>query len=123
MSKKRNRTTNTKARKLETFEQFMERTLKKAKRTKFKPVAYYNESGDIIEAVWEDCSYYAEWLNEEVTVLRKMHDSSGRVDNPAKKGEIIGVQVWALNDPKGKSKRIKDVIVAPKGLTCHISVL
>jgi hypothetical protein len=83
---------------------YLDELLAKACRTEFKPIAYYNKEGDIVEAVWQDCSYYAEWLNTEITVLRKMHSDEG-----GKEGDIIGVQVWALNED-GKSRRINDVI-------------
>jgi hypothetical protein len=73
----------------------------------FKPIAAYNKRMDIIEAIWQDCSFYTEWLNDEITIMRKMHD-----DGKGKKGDIVGVQIWALNDD-GKSKRIVDIIPPP----------
>jgi hypothetical protein len=80
------------------FQHLMEDVIKQAGDKPFKPVAWYNEAGDIIEAVWEDCSVYAEWLNPQVTLLRKH-----------KTDEIVGVQIWAV-DVDGKDRRIKDVV-------------
>ena len=76
----------------------LEKLIAEAKRHPFRPVAWYNQDGDIIEAVWEDCSYYAEYLNPQITLLRS---------NKTK--EIVGVEIWAL-DEKGKNVHIRNAV-------------
>jgi len=79
----------------------MEKLLKEASkkpREPFRPYAHYNEDGDLIEAAWDDCDYYAVWLNPQLTLLRK--DGTD---------EVIGVQIWAL-DEDGKNRCIKNVV-------------
>ena len=80
------------------FNKAMDKLMKQAGSKPFRPGAWYNEDGDIVEAFWADCSYYAEWLNPQITLLRK-HSTK----------EIVGVQIWALDDG-GKNARISKVV-------------
>lgn len=77
---------------------FLEKLIKKKKKKPFKASAFYNEAGDIIDVIWKDCSYYAKWLNHQVTLLKEQGTD-----------EIVGVQIWAL-DEGGKNLRISKVI-------------
>jgi hypothetical protein len=76
----------------------LDEMIKSAGKYPFKPFASYDNKGDIIEARWDDCSYYAEWINHQVTLLR--HNETGK---------IIGVQIWALNKD-GKNASIRRVV-------------
>ena len=80
------------------FDRAMDKLLKEAASTPFKPIAWYNTAGDLIEAMWEDCSYYAQWLNPQVTLLKKQGTD-----------QVVGVQVWAL-DVDGKNCCIRPVV-------------
>ena len=76
----------------------LEKLIREAAKHPFRPVAWYNKDGDIVEAVWKDCSYYAEWLNPQITLLRSSRTK-----------EIVGVEIWAL-DEKGKNVRIRQAV-------------
>lgn len=65
--------------------------LSKTPRPPFRPVAYHNKIGDIMEVFWEDVPYIAKWVSPTVTLLRA-------ADND----RIVGVQVW------GASKIVED---------------
>ncbi len=70
----------------ESFEDFVLRAIKDAPSEPFKPNAFHNTDGDLLEVFWENVSYYAEWLNPKVTVLRAEDDK-----------RIVGCQVWGLS--------------------------
>lgn len=67
-------------------------------RPPFKPLAVYNETGDIIEVHWKECDYVAHWLNHQVTILKERETN-----------EIVGCQIWAL-DYKGKNSLISQLV-------------
>ena len=35
----------------------------------YEPGSWYNDTGDILNVMWSDESYYARWLNHRVTLL------------------------------------------------------
>lgn len=41
----------------------------------FKPQAYYNQDGDLIEVYWENVDYYGEWLNHGLTLYKAQDDN------------------------------------------------
>ena len=55
-------------------------------RPPWKPGAYYNDAGDILSTHWSETEYYAEWLNDRVTLLRSQHTD-----------EVVGCQIWGLS--------------------------
>lgn len=69
----------------------------------FKPQAWYNVEGDIIEAIWKREEHYAEWINHQVTILRSF-----------KTKEVIGVQVWAL-EHDGKNRSVSKLVREESG--------
>jgi hypothetical protein len=97
-----------KPRKLD-FDKEMDKLIKEASSKPFKPCAWYNRDGDIVEAAWEDCDYHAEWINHQVTLLR----AERKGPNGGLPGRIIGVQIWAL-DEDGKNRRISSVILGER---------
>ena len=40
----------------------------------FKPHAWYNADGRMVEACWSNESHYAEWINPQITLLRSQAD-------------------------------------------------
>jgi hypothetical protein len=52
----------------------LEELTKDIPRGPFKPDAYYNTTGDFIEAIFEPVSYYAQWVNHRLTILRAQDD-------------------------------------------------
>lgn len=82
----------------ESLEEWLNETLKDIEKNpekyKFEPGAYYNDTGDILHAHWKESSYYAEWINHRITLLR---------DQETK--EVVGCQVWGL-----KAKVLKDIL-------------
>lgn len=90
------------AKKTETFHEALERIVSKLPTRPFKPHAYYNATGDIIDARWKDCDYYGQWINHQITLLKEQGTH-----------EIIGVQVWALEGHgrrEGKNLLISRVV-------------
>ena len=56
-----------------------------SERDPWKPGAYYNDSGDFVQALWSDAPYSAQWLNTRITLLRDQETD-----------EVIGCQIWGL---------------------------
>lgn len=52
----------------------------------FKPNAYYNAEGDILEVYLDDRESYAKWLNPQVSVLLCQETD-----------EVVGFQIWGLS--------------------------
>jgi len=49
----------------------------------FKPIVWYNETGDTLEIKWDGVAPVAQWINHKLTLLR----------SPEDREEIIGVQI------------------------------
>ena len=69
----------------QTLDEFLEE-MKNIPRPPWKPGAWYNKSGDILEVHWSEKEYYARWLNHTVTLLLDFETN-----------EVIGCQVWGLS--------------------------
>lgn len=69
-----------------TLDEFI-KDLDKMPRGKFKPFAYHNVLGDMIEVFWSNESHFAQWLNREITLLVSQKD----------KKTVVGVIVEGLS--------------------------
>jgi hypothetical protein len=56
------------------LDELLAKLAKKYKNVKFKPGFFYNKPGDIVEVYLENVSYYAQWINHDVTVYKAMDD-------------------------------------------------
>jgi hypothetical protein len=76
----------------EKFTRQIEAMLENVPRRPFKPDAYYSETGDFIEAIFEPVSYYAEWVNHRMAILRATEDD-----------RIVGCQItWVKSAVAGE---------------------
>jgi len=68
------------------LDQFI-KELDKMPRKKFKPFAYHNVPGDMLEVFWSNENHYAQWVNKEITLLVSQKD----------KKTVVGVIVEGLS--------------------------
>lgn len=56
------------------LDEFMKKALFGITPEAFKPFAFYNVHGDMIEVYWENVSGYGEWLNSTITLMKARDD-------------------------------------------------
>jgi len=56
----------------------------------FKPCAFYNRAGDILEVHWKNTPYIGRWLGNGIDLYIKCKDSEDEPD------EIVGCLVWGI---------------------------
>lgn len=65
----------------ETLEETIERLAQNA--PPWKPGAWFNDTGDFTQALWDDKPYYAKWINHQITLLISQETE-----------KVIGCQIW-----------------------------
>lgn len=55
-------------------------------KVEFKPHAFFNRPGDLLEVFFENVPHYGEWVNPEIYLLRAQDDN-----------RVVGCQVWKLS--------------------------
>jgi len=75
------------------------------KKGPFKPGAWYNRLGDIIEVWFEEDESYSEWLNHNITLMLSVHDK-----------RIIGFQIWGVKRLLEQSQEPCETITIPEML-------
>lgn len=66
-------------------------------RPPWKPNAFYNEGGDMLEVYFNDEQSYAHWLNPQITLMLSLDTK-----------EIVGVKIYGISKMKSLIKKMTE---------------